>query len=182
MLTELVMSYAEFLGGDLKAPLPEGSQYDPAEWLTIEPWNKGKKGWRTPEHTSRLLEVTDERRAKISEALKGNKRTLGHKHTAEARAKMAEAHKGNQSRLGILHTAEDKEKISAGLKRFYAVTPAKHKGVYGKKLQKLTLDKIKEIRQLSTEGVSTREIAQRYDVSMVTILNVKEYRKGYKHV
>jgi len=54
-----------------------------------------------------------ETRAKISAALKGNKNSLGHHHTAEAKAKVSAAMKGNKHGLGHPCSEEKKAKIAA---------------------------------------------------------------------
>ena len=55
---------------------------------------------------------TEEAKAKISAATKGDKHPLfGKTHTEETRAKMAAANKGNKNRLGKSHTEETKAKM-----------------------------------------------------------------------
>jgi hypothetical protein len=44
--------------------------------------------------------ATDETRAKMSAAQRGNKKALGFKHTPESKAKNSAAHMGNQNALG----------------------------------------------------------------------------------
>ncbi len=56
---------------------------------------------------------TDEAKAKLSAAAKGNQHSLGHTPTDEARAKISAALKGNQNLLGYTHTDETKSKLSA---------------------------------------------------------------------
>jgi len=59
--------------------------------------------------------VSDETREKISAAMKGNQRSLGHKHTVEARAKISAANKGKRhgTALGCKRTTETRAAISA---------------------------------------------------------------------
>lgn len=74
---------------------------------------KGKqygKGIKMSEHNNqRLHQIIN----------KGNKYTLGYKHTDENRKKMSERRKGNQYRKGILHTEETKKRISEKSKMFW---------------------------------------------------------------
>ena len=56
---------------------------------------------------------TEEAKAKMSIASKGNTYALGIKHTEEAKAKISAASKGNTRALGRKHTDEVKAKISA---------------------------------------------------------------------
>jgi group I intron endonuclease len=55
---------------------------------------------------------SEEYRAKLSMAAKGNKNLLGYHHTEEARRKIAEASKGNKNLLGYHFSEESKQKIS----------------------------------------------------------------------
>ena len=112
------------------------------------PWNKGKK--LSEEHKKNvskgLKNQSKETRLKMllgrSESLKGNKNSLGYKHTTETKQKMskaqtgrkhteeskkkiAEAHKGNKYNLGHKHTEESKKKMSEALKNPSAETRKK---------------------------------------------------------
>jgi hypothetical protein len=56
--------------------------------------------------------LTDEAKKKVSESLKGNKRTLGYKHTDETKDKISEKHKGvNNFFYGKKHSEETKLKM-----------------------------------------------------------------------
>ncbi|MDB5716324.1 MAG: hypothetical protein JWO15_3721 [Sphingomonadales bacterium] len=61
--------------------------------------------------------LSEESKAKISAATKGDKHPLyGKTHTEETRAKMAEAKKGNKNWLGKTHTEETKTKMREAVK------------------------------------------------------------------
>jgi hypothetical protein len=62
---------------------------------------------------------SEETRARMSQALKGNQNAKGHVRTEEHRRKLSEASTGNQNWLGRTHTDEAKAKIS---KRVLEVT------------------------------------------------------------
>lgn len=67
-------------------------------------------------NTNKLVFST-EHRAKLSKALKGNKRMLGHKHTEETKLKMSIARTGKPpNALGYHHTEEAKKRISLSKK------------------------------------------------------------------
>lgn len=76
--------------------------------------------------------------AKVSEAMKGNKSSVGRKLTDEHKAKIGQASKGRQTRLGAHHTEEAKRKISEkqkGVPRSYAAgdaNPSKRQDVKDK--------------------------------------------------
>jgi len=54
-----------------------------------------------------------ETKQKVSEALKGNKYTLGYKHTEETKLQMSESHKGHTTGMrGKRHSEETKLKMS----------------------------------------------------------------------
>ena len=82
------------------------------------PWNKGKK--TSAEHKKNvsigLKNQSKETRLKMllgrSESLKGNKNSLGHKHTEETKKRLSEVNKGNKHSLGHKHTEESKKKMS----------------------------------------------------------------------
>ena len=57
--------------------------------------------------------MSEETKAKLSKANKGNQFRLGAKLTQETKDKLQEASIGNTNRLGILHTQEAKDKIRA---------------------------------------------------------------------
>jgi len=63
---------------------------------------------------------SDDTRAKMSEALKGNQNAAGRVRTAEHRRKLSEAVKGNQNWLGRTHTEESRLKMG---KSVVAVSP-----------------------------------------------------------
>lgn len=94
------------------------------------PWNKGLKGVVT-------WKMSDEAKQKISLAAKGNKRSLGYKHTEEAKQRMREKalgrkmsaeaieklrqrSMGNKNMSGKPRSEETKRKVSEGLKRYFA--------------------------------------------------------------
>jgi hypothetical protein len=54
---------------------------------------------------------SEETRAKMSAALKGNQNAAGHERTEEHRQKLSEAAKGNQHWLGKTHSPESREKM-----------------------------------------------------------------------
>jgi group I intron endonuclease len=56
---------------------------------------------------------SEETRAKMSVALKGNQNAKGHVRTKEHRRKLAEAAKGNQHWLGKTHSQESRDKMGA---------------------------------------------------------------------
>ena len=59
---------------------------------------------------------SDEAKARMSEAIKGNKSCLGRVIGDKARRKISEANKGNTYRLGKAHTEESKVKMSESTK------------------------------------------------------------------
>ena len=65
---------------------------------------------------SRGCSRSEEHRAKISEAAKGNQRALGVVRSEETKAKISKALKGHQNWLGKTHSEETKAKIGAGNK------------------------------------------------------------------
>lgn len=58
---------------------------------------------------------SEETRAKMSAALKGNQNAAGHERTEEHRRKLSEAAKGNQHWLGKTHSPESREKMGKGV-------------------------------------------------------------------
>jgi group I intron endonuclease len=62
------------------------------------------------------LIFSEESRAKLSAAKKGNQNMLGKSHSEETKAKMSAASKGNQNTLGKSHSEESKAKMSAAQK------------------------------------------------------------------
>ena len=71
---------------------------------------------------------SDDTRAKMSEALKGNQNAAGHVRTAEHRRKLSEANKGNQNFLGKNHTEASRLKMG---KAVVAVSPDGTSHTYG---------------------------------------------------
>ena len=103
-------------------------------------WNKGKKTgqivWNKGMKGAYTFKMPEEAKKKISRAMKGNKRTLGRKHSEEAKQKMrekaigrkmsAEAIEkirqksiGNKNMLGKKRSEETKKRVSEGLKRYF---------------------------------------------------------------
>lgn len=79
----------------------------PASRAKLSASKKGKK----------RASFSDEWRANIAAALKGNQHLLGHQHSDESRAKMSTALKGKPNgRLGTKHSPETKAKMSASQK------------------------------------------------------------------
>lgn len=58
------------------------------------------------------MELSEEHKRKISEALKGNKHALGCKRSEEHKRKISLASKGNKYALGHKHSSKTKGKIS----------------------------------------------------------------------
>lgn len=54
---------------------------------------------------------SEETRAKMSEALKGNQNAMGHVRTEEHRRKLSDANKGNQNFLGRTHSEASRQKM-----------------------------------------------------------------------
>jgi NUMOD3 motif len=136
VLTELVMPYAEFLGGDLKAPLPEASeQFDTTQWSdqgggftgrkhseeTLAkmragtPWNKGKSGMYSDETLKLMSEVqrgkhplSDDNKTKLFNGA-AEKYWNTPRHAAQLEALRL-------AKIGQPRSEETKAKISAALK------------------------------------------------------------------
>lgn len=64
----------------------------------------------------KIVVFSDETRLKMSEAMIGNKRGLGMKHSQELKEEIAERMKGNKHGLGTKRTEESKKKISEVMK------------------------------------------------------------------
>ena len=75
-----------------------------SERMKGKQYGKGKK--MSKENNQKLHQVVN----------KGNKYTLGYKHTEENKKKFSEIRKGNKFRLGIPHSDEVKKRISESLK------------------------------------------------------------------
>jgi len=60
--------------------------------------------------------ITPEGRRKISERHRGNKYSVGRKHSEETRRRMSLAHKGQQHKLGQKHSEETKLKMKAAIR------------------------------------------------------------------
>ena len=124
----------------------EGRRHTPETKAKL---SEAMKGEKNPNYGKKL---SPEHRAKLSEANKGDKNSsYGKKHTPEARAKMSEANKGKK------HTPETKAKLSAAHKgkKLSPETRAKmseaQKGrknpSYGKKVSPETRAKISEAQK-----------------------------------
>lgn len=109
--------------------------------------------------------MSEETKRKISKKNKGNKYSLGCKHSEEAKRRTGEAHKGNKYRLGYKHSEETKKKISKA-----------QKGKKGRKVTEETKRKISntsnkfqhfanEWKELYSNGESLRNIGRIYKVS-----------------
>ena len=110
--------------------------------------------------------VSNKTKQKMSNALKGNKRALGYKHTAESKAKIADASrgkqyvKGNTFRKGKHHSAETKQKLSALRRR-------------------CTLEQATSIRKKILNGERQNLIANEYGISTATIYRIIRKQAGY---
>jgi len=88
---------------------------------------------------------TEETRAKMSAALKGNQNAKGHQRTEEHRRKLAEANRGNQHWLGKQHKPESREKM--GL-RVLVKTPS------GEVREYATISQLREVTGLKPPTVN----------------------------
>jgi hypothetical protein len=94
---------------------------------------------------------TEEAKAKIGKASKGNKHGLGLKTSDETKKKLSEVHKGNSHAKGYLHTKEAKEKIQlASLGRTHMI---------GKSLSEETKEKISAKSKEQWAKIRAGEIA-----------------------
>lgn len=114
------------------------------------------------------IKCSKETRSKMSENLKGNKRTLGYKHSEETKKKMSKIHKGNKHNIGRIHTEETKKKLSiskTGIKNGRA---------------KLTEQQVYEIKY-SNFKMSYREIGVMYGVDKTSVYDIRNNR-SWKHI
>ena len=150
--------------------------------------NLGRKfGPLSKEHRHKLGEAQKRRfqdpeaRQKISERLRGNAYSLGHKHTEETRQKMSEAH-----RLRY-RDPEERQKTSEASKRMWQNPEHRRKMSKiqrgeGNGNARLSESDVIEIKALLQEGdLSHREIAARFGVARSSISSINRGRV-WKHV
>ena len=114
---------------------------------------------------------TEERKTRISQALRGNKNCVGHACSEETKSKISVANKGNKARLGQPHTDETRVKLSN------AHTGKKHTEEHTNKMAyaraALSIVQCKIIREIYSLGNATYEsLAKQFDCSHSTIGNV----------
>jgi len=102
-----------------------GRKHSPESIAAMSASKKGKP--KTDDHRRKLSQsitgsrpnVSPEVRAKRSEAMKGNTRGLGYKHTPDELAKISAASKGNKFRQGSTLSPEHRAALRAGAARYY---------------------------------------------------------------
>ena len=95
--------------------------------------------------------LSEETKKKMSEASKGNKYALGHKHSEEAKNKIAEAMKGEKNPFYGKHHSEDTRKKMREARKGKQL--GKDNPFYGKKHSEETRKKIGEINKVKMKGM-----------------------------
>lgn len=124
--------------------------------------------------------VSKETREKLSAAAQNRK------HTIEAKQKISESHKGKKIsddtkyKLSMINTGkiQSKETINKRSKSMLGKNKGIKNGMYGAKAvnSKLTYEQAEDIRHQHFDGVSCIILAEKYNVSKKTILNIIHYK------
>lgn len=115
------------------------------------------------------LHPSEETRAKLKEAARGNKKWLGRRHSEETKRKLSELKKGNRARLGMPHKQSTKDKLSKS-----------HAGDKSSSA-KLTWEQVREARRLYGDGISQADLCRNYGVNpstMHSIVKNKTWREN----
>jgi len=134
--------------------------------------------------------MSEERKAALSNEKKGNKNSLGMKHTEEVKMIMSNKKKGNKYFLGKKHTEEtlrilsEKAKIrikNTGISDETRRKIAKFSQGEKNNFSKLTDEKVMKIRFMRIEGISTKNLSIKYNVSKSCIERILN-GKSWKHL